>query len=145
MLKPPNPPWARAQAGWMALWFAPLAILASEALAHEEARRAAAQAAPLVLVSAGSGGDGGAHPQTAAKGGRSCCGRPRSAAACCARFAGCVGWSSIFFLAVFGFLIALQAAWSAADQVAVLSKPPGLPLRVPIDGSNGAWAGRGGA
>ncbi|KIZ05245.1 hypothetical protein MNEG_2711 [Monoraphidium neglectum] len=74
-----------------------------------------------------------------------CCGRsgaprppPCSGAAwrrCCCGFGSCVGWSSIFFLAVFGFFLALQAAWLAADQRAFLDQPPGRMLRVPVDGS----------
>jgi hypothetical protein len=78
-----------------------------------------------------------------------CCGRsgaprppPCSGAAwrrCCCGFGSCVGWSSIFFLAVFGFFLALQAAWLAADQRAFLDQPPGRMLRVPVDGSESEW------
>lgn len=48
--------------------------------------------------------------------------------------ASCLGWSSLFWLLLFGFFMVLQGAWLAHDLRRF--PPPGQLLQVPIDGSD---------
>ena len=126
-------PTSANQVGWIALWPVPLGVLASYILQHGRSTR---QAKGTDASDAEAPkGRGSARIDAAAVAARPA---PCSGTAwrrCCGGFASCLGWSSIGFLAAFGFLLALQAAWSASDELQVLRHPPGLRLQVPIDGS----------
>jgi hypothetical protein len=57
------------------------------------------------------------------------------------RFLAFAGWSSIFWLVILGFFLALQAAWLAADAKAYPA--PGQFYAVPMDGTTCEWLLRG--
>lgn len=84
----------------------------------------------------------GATPPAPAK--APCC-SGRAWRNCCSGFVSCLAWSSLFWLSVLAFFLALQAAWLASDAKAY--PPPGQMVDVPIDlrhggtgeGQHNAW------
>ena len=110
------------QFAWTFLWLPPIAVmLAASTTQHK--KHGAAQLPTAVDVEAGD-----KRP------------RPRACSAAAWKKAGSnwlkfCGWSSMFWLSVLGFFLALQAAWLASDKHKY--PPPGNIYTVPVGGSPG--------
>jgi hypothetical protein len=111
-----------SQFAWTFLWLPPLfVILAAATSQHRQSMAAQIPAALDVEV-----GDKPAKPA------------PCSSVAwkkAGSNFLKFCGWSSMFWLSVLGFFLALQAAWLASDKNKY--PPPGTLYSIPIDGSPG--------
>lgn len=133
------------QSGWAAFWLVlPPIILACSALHRQHATQhnpsVTADVEALAVRPSNSKLSEPAAPATSAGSPAkpSCCSR-LAWRSCCSGFGGCLAWSSLFWLSMLAFFLALQAAWLAADKAAY--PPPGQLIEVQVDlqdGSTGA-------
>lgn len=128
------------QSGWAIFWVVISPIILAAAVLHRKHSSSSALPATLAAIQvatedpsqAPTSNKSTANAVTSAK--APCC-SGQAWRNCCTGFANCLGWSSLFWLSVLGFFLALQAAWLAADKTAY--PPPGTLVTVPIDTASG--------